>query len=429
MQIVYPKGSTGEILGNMIEFVRGNPPRFIDDSICGGGLLDCKEEILKSGNPILLAWDKKSGWNDITMQSIIGKLQDLKIPYIENAMEQYANELVLKLKNQVLRKNPKYCVGIELGGMAEDKHIGILDDKLVEIFGDEVLIVYFCGRIESYRRIIQKIEFKNLNAIAVCLSPYDLELVDFVDILCKVSWTQKNSSVRTIEIGHSMNDFSQYPIDNYHHYFDYLCITRKDFYPQRESMRVQCVKSGYLAFDRTCVEFSGGGGILFDAYNEYEFFIMLPLIKMALKKYNVRFRARFFTQGSHWKKVEKDLATLNQNTNFIIDNSWKMSLESYQETFLLVCGATTMRNTFPLLTLCPSLVLSNKSDVLNENLGVTCELDIKPEEFLRQVEMIESAKEIWKKKILNYRESYVYNFGCASDYLANFIANCLKEKV
>ncbi|MCI5967955.1 hypothetical protein [Helicobacter sp.] len=264
MYYVYPSGWTGKLLAAMVEYVDGVCPKLVDDAVFGSGLLDYKEEILKTHSIVLLAWDKKSGWNDSTMQQLVMKLQKFGIPYEENAMEQYALKVVEKLKANVLSKGIRRCVGIELGGMAEDKHIGLLDDLLVEIFGKNVLILYFCGFIESYKRILRKIKNNNIPALAVCLSPYDLAMVDFVDVLCKVSWTLKNPSVKTIEIGHSMSDFSKMDLDQYEEYFDDLCIASSDFYPKTKPQMITCLKSGYLAFDRTCAELvglgSGGGG-------------------------------------------------------------------------------------------------------------------------------------------------------------------------
>ena len=80
----------------------------------------------------------------------------------------------------------------------------------------------------------------------------------------RYSWTLKNPSIKTIEIGHSMGDFSKIDLDQYKKYFDYLCVGGRDFYPKYEPKEVLCLKSGYLAFDRTYAQLvdlgSGGGG-------------------------------------------------------------------------------------------------------------------------------------------------------------------------
>lgn len=433
MQYIYPSGNTGKLLAAMVEYVEGVYPKLIDDAIIGGGLLDYKEEILSSGSIVLLAWDRKSGWNDSTMQQLIIKLQEAGIAYSENAMEQYAHKVIEKLKVEILSKKIHRCVGIELGGMAEDKHIGLLDYYLMQVFSGEILLVYFCGFTESYKRILQSIQSNNISALAVCLSPYDLALVDCVDVLCKVSWTLKNPSIKTIEIGHSMGDFSKIDLDQYKKYFDYLCVGGRDFYPKYEPKEVLCLKSGYLAFDRTYAQLvdlgSGGGGILFDAYDEKEFYGMLPLIKEALKKYKVRFRARFFTQGNDWRQSRKVIDGLLQNPNFSVDANWKMSLESYRDSFVLVCGLTTMKFTFPLLTLCPSFVLSDVLDGFNKNLGVVYPENILPSVFLKIIQEIDANRIMWRESILHYRKTKCYNFGSASAYLAEFIFNLLKEKV
>lgn len=433
---VYPAGQTGKLLAAMIEYVEEATVRLIDDAIDGCGLLDYREEILGTHSFVLLAWDKKSGWNDATMQKIVARLEEFGVAYKEDAFEEYANKVINKLKAEISCKGKCRCVGIELGGFAEDKHIGLLDDYLTQkvIFDEKILLVYFCGFVESYKRILEKIKKNNMFAIAVCLSPYDLGLVDCVDVLCKVSWTLKNPYVKTIEIGHSMSNFSEIDLNVHKKHFDYLCIGSREFYPKRDSREVVCLKSGYLAFDRVYGELNGlgycrrGGGILFDAYNEDEFYEMLPLIRVALKKYKVRFRARFFTQGNDWKHSKDAIDSLLKNPNFSVDANWKMSVESYKDSFVLVCGATTMKYTFPLLALSPSFVLSDASDVLNGNLGVVYSRDISPGSFFKIVQEIDANREIWREKILHYREAVCYNFGNASTYLAEFILKLLKEK-
>ncbi|WP_104722789.1 hypothetical protein [Helicobacter mesocricetorum] len=228
---VYPAGVTGKILGGMIEYVTGRAPIFIDDNIKDCGIEDYAQAILSQGANVELAWDKRSGLNHQTILKLQHKLTKLSIPYREDSMLSYAKESVKKLKAQISLKGWRQILGIELGGMAEDKHLGFLDDKITELSKGSVKIVYFCGTFEAYQRIQEKIFQESLDSLAIFLPCFYLDLVDCVDVLCKVSWTPKNPKISTIIVGHSLADFSSSSLKEEEGKFDYLCVASPKFMP------------------------------------------------------------------------------------------------------------------------------------------------------------------------------------------------------
>ncbi len=226
---IYPKGVMGQVLGGMIEYVSNDEIVFIDDALAGCTLQDYKEQLLDERALVHLAWDRRSGLNNKTIGILKNKLESYGIPYHEDSVLYYASLVAQKIEYEI--KDTHSAIGIELGGLAEDKHIGFLDDCLLELANRRLKIIYFCGIYESYLRIQAKIKTLNLPAHAVCMPCFYLDLISCVDVMCKVSWTKKNDNVPTIIIGHGLADFSCFDAKPYLEVFDYLCIGLKDFMP------------------------------------------------------------------------------------------------------------------------------------------------------------------------------------------------------
>lgn len=442
---VYPGGATGKVLGGMIEYVEGISPIFIDDSIEGFGIEDLQKEIIQNNAVVHLAWDKRSGLNNATIGKIITKLEWLCVSYCEDSFEIYSAKVAQKLENYIKEKNYQKVIGIELGGMAEDKHIGFVDDELREHYKnkqEKVLMVYFCGLLESYERISQKFLDCSNHILALYFSCYYMDILDCLDVCIKVSWTPKSINVKTCVVGHSLSDFSEITRDSMQvleQYMDYLCVCGKQFMPKFNSSNVTFIESGYLGYDRILKEFQDRNATLFDVYSappplkyllfapydEGEFFTMLPFIYKALEKYGVILRSRTFTEENLWRASKEEFRKLEQKPKFRLDNGWKMSLDSYLDSFVLVCGKTTTKYSYPLLTLKPSLVFSNAINCIDKRLGVVCGFDISCDTFLEYIENIEIKQMEWQEKILSYRNENIYNYGCASKFLADYIAKLI----
>lgn len=231
---VYPKGIAGELLGQMVSYVYDCEICFIDDSCIDTSLESFKHELIANDETIFLAWDKRSTLNDSTARILIDKLNVYGIRYYDDSFFMVSKMLANKLYNQIKDKKWDKVVAIEVSGMANDKHIGFLDDCLMR---NDMKILYLCGTNLAYNRVINKIKTNNLEevAFAVCMPCYYLELIDFVRCITKVSWTYKNNYIPTICIGHSLSDFSNINLDLYSKNFDYLCISGKCYMPNNSA--------------------------------------------------------------------------------------------------------------------------------------------------------------------------------------------------
>ncbi len=424
---IYPAGVTGKVLGGMVEYVTGKKPIFIDDNIGTCGIRDYAKVILSQGASVELAWDKRSGLNHQTIFKLQDKLRELSIPYCEDSMLFYARESVKKLKSRITLKGWKQVLGIELGGMAEDKHLGFLDDKITEFSKGGIKIVYFCGTSEAYQRIQEKIFQESLDSLAIFLPCFYLDLVDCVDVLCKVSWTPKNTKISTIIVGHSLADFSSLSLKEQKEKLDYLCIASPRFMPSGGGG--EFIPCGYLGFDRMVREISRQEArvkkaVLFAPYDIAELELMIPYmqaIQDLLPNVKVILRSRSFCENV-WNSayVKQMLKPLESAKNFFIDDSWQIQSQSYLDSFLFVCGKTTSKYSFPFLSLAPSLVLFTKEQVLDERLG-KCLDTLSTKAFIKVVKAFQKEQRQWTENIVRYREGNLYHFGKASEYLAEYI--------
>ncbi|WP_104722790.1 hypothetical protein [Helicobacter mesocricetorum] len=171
-------------------------------------------------------------------------------------------------------------------------------------------------------------------------------------------------------------------------------------------------------------EYGDKKAVLFAPYDIEELELMIPYMRTmqtSLPEVNVILRSRSFCENI-WKSayVEEKLKTLESSKNFFIDDSWQIRPQSYLDSFLLVCGKTTSRYSFPFLSLSPALVLFAKEKVLDEELG-KCLESLTPEEFIQIVKTFQKEHQQWAKSIARYREDNLYHFGKASEYLAKYL--------
>ena len=431
---VYPKGQTGEMLGNMIEYCDGIKVDYIDDGVSGIRLEDLKDEILVNSGVMHLAWDKRSGLNDATIEKLITKLDGLELSYLSDSIEYYSNKTLQILQKTFIDRVRYKVVGIELGGLANDKHVGYLDDELVKEFQDgDLQIVYFCALNRSYEKMQKKIRELGLNAIAVCFPTYYLDWIDCVDVLTRVTWTGKNKNVISVMIGHGLVDYSAYDAEGWSQFADYLCSPSKKLMPKNSIQNMPYIDTGYLGFDTVAKKLANYTTnihqqreiILFIAFDQKELSQMIPFMQEATKRYFVILWIGTLGDGNNWTKIDKILGDLKQSENFSIDYDWELSLDSYMNSLLLICGVSSTKITYPLITLKPSFSFSKARWVAE--LGEVCDWEISPKDFIREVDKIISKKDEWKQRILKYRNENIYNFGHASEYLAKYIKNLLQK--
>lgn len=437
---VYPHGISGSLLGAMVEYIE-------NDNLCGGGgKMECvidfiddsspltsletkKDSIISSNSVVLLANNKVIGANEKTITILKEKLESLNIKYNENAFVEYALKVAKKLKEQVWILKRQNIIGIELCGIANDKHIGYLDDYLLD--NSSVNILYICATKASYIKITQKIQNSPYQdrMLAVCYPLEHTEELDFLTALCKTSTTSiKNRNVPTLYIGHALTDWSNIDVEKYYgDRVDYLSIGLDNF-KAKNLENLKMIECGYLGFDLIAkeIKITKKDSILFAPYNKDEFFKFLPLIKVALSKYRVIYRDRRFFEGPYkWGEANEIIESLQINDNFIISDSWEISEDVYSSSFAFVGGITTTINTFPIIALSPSI---SDSQRLDSNLGIKCELV--ENGFLEIVDEIYYSLESWEQKILEFRNKNVYNFGFASEALGRFlISNFINKEI
>lgn len=428
---VYPHGISGSLLGAMIEFVE------VDNLCGGGGKMECiidfiddsspltsletkKDSLIFTNSVVLLANNKVIGANEKTITILKEKLESLNIKYNENAFVEYALKVAKKLKEQVWILKWQNIIGIELCGIANDKHIGYLDDYLLG--NSSANILYICATRASYDKITQKIQssvFKD-RMLAICYPLEHTEELDFLRALCKTSLTNtKNNNVPTIYLGHALTNWSSIDVERYYgDKVDYLSVGLSGF-KAKNLENLKMIECGYLGFDLIAkkIKKTKKDSILFAPYNKDEFLKFLPLIKVALSKYRVIYRDRRFFEGSYkWGEANETIESLRTNDNFIISDSWEISEDVYSRSFAFVGGITTTINTFPLISLSPSI---SDSPRLDSNLGIKCELV--ENSFLEILDRVYCSLETWEQKILEFRNKNVYNFGFASEVLGEFV--------
>lgn len=152
---------------------------------------------------------------------------------------------------------------------------------------------------------------------------------------------------------------------------------------------------------------------------------MTPMIQKILKKYKVILRQRYeWLELPEYMELLKDL-----RGDLCIDASESFLVSSYRESFCLVCGITTTKFTYPLLTNKPVVVFPplkrrlrwskmEINDVLGINLSSYENIE---NSILKILEEIQVNAESWSAKIQKYREENVYNFGTASQWLADYL--------
>lgn len=425
---IYPKGITGELLGKMVEYVYGCEVCFIDDSSYNTSIEALRYEILSNNACVLVAWDKRSGLNDDTVKVLISKLKSFGINYDSDCYLNISKMVAKKLRQQIKSSGFEKPVAIELSGLANDKHIGYLDDYLISL---NMEVVYLCGTVLAYDRVSKKIESDNLQSktICVCMPCYYLDLIDCVKCINKVSWTNKNTSIPTICIGHSLGNFSTQNINEYFQYFDYLCVASSKYLPNDYNLssvggdnNVISLLSGYLGFDRVINEIYGTNilykidnknSVLFAPYNKYELEKFIPLIEAILPYFKVIVRSRLVCERGFWSDINTIFCN---NDNFTIDDSWEISKDTYIKSFAMVCGATTSKNTFPLISGSPCVVFGDY--FIDDRLGVNLH---EAKYFLEIINNIYYSKHDWAKKITEFKDEEIVNFGSASKFVANFI--------
>lgn len=167
--------------------------------------------------------------------------------------------------------------------------------------------------------------------------------------------------------------------------------------------------------------------MLIAPYDIEELRLFARIIQKILKKYKVILRQRFeWLEPSEYPKYIEILKTFCGD--LCIDAGENFLVSSYKESFCLICGKTTTKSTYPLLTKKPVIVLPHKrpekwvgleiDTIARINLS---SYEVAENNILEILEDIQVNRESWSAKIQQYRDENVYNFGRASQWLADYL--------
>ncbi len=429
---IYPNGITGRMLGIMMTHLYNIPIHYIDDSSPESSLQAHAKTLRERQITVLVP---RSPYNEQTADVLCAKLQALRIAYNDKALEECALQTIAAI-DALLCKRQKPTIAIEMTGLADDKHIGLIDLDLLSRNAD-VQILYLCALPETLAKVRAQVE-NRLNCLVFALPCFYFHRLSSVQALIKTSmvYATKNPDVPTFYLGHALVNWTNYSHEKldllYRDFHDYACVAGEDFLPN--SYEDCYLPSGYLGFDRIAPDvssetFAPRKIVLFAPYNMDEMWKMFGLIKAALSEregiYDVRLRVRYRNvsePSSHWDSegMAQILAQLSHYPNFSIDENEHIVPQSYNETFCCVCGATTMCYTYPLLALRPSIVLADGAHVLPSVFGIVLETSAEAQ-FMEILNDVYTKQETWHSTLLQYRKQKIYHFGRASAWLADFV--------
>lgn len=447
---IYPKGITGEQLSIIMKELDGIDAHFIDDSIEELSL-EVQRHNIKPNDIVHLALGAGPNYKD-NFARITHKLQLHNIPYVTNTRE-FVVRYVEKIKSDFENLGITKFVGLSLDGFICNKHFGRLGIALANRFsnntgggGGQNGIIYLCADRDSYAQYL-----KEQCAIIKCfyISGDYWELLN-VDIMVITSDHRqmglKFNAANTIAIYHGLMDFSD-TNDPYNLQLlkqtNYIGVAGPKFTPS-PIPGLTIINCGYVGFDLPYEKIQNlaklkhfeRDSVLFmpRPYSEdsptKEAETMLPYIRSLLPHFRVIFKVKepYVTQ------MDAVIEEFKGESNFFIDRNPGASAESYLRSFCMVCSSTSAKRSYPMLSLCPSIVLPFLErlkyakvigDKVDESIGINLDTYITPQEMLEIVRDIHSNLDKWNTKIQKYRDENIYNFGYASEALAEDIVKIL----
>lgn len=418
---IYPKGVTGQQLGWLMEYCGevGGGVEYIDDSIPEISFEAMKEKLKKEDCVVHVALSKISPHYEKSLENISKKLEANGISFLTNSVEEYWRKSA-NLAKKDLYDGCNKIVCLVLEGYGDSKNAGFLEQELRK---KNVSLLCVYTDLNLYQKALVEMD-RNL----LYFSYEYLYLLDWVDMFCLLgSYEGIPSKSKYIMIGHGIVHYEESRLLLYG--VDEVCIAGPRFLPDKDFKDIGIIKCGYLGFDpifkklnkiKSQKEFIKDS-VFIAPYNMEEVKILSQYIKMILSKYRVIFRYREEFQDAHLPYINEFL----KNENFYIDDASGIAPESYLQSFCGIFKITSSKNTFPLLSLSPSIVLPHDYAALglavDTRIGINFHRDPTPQELLKTIDDIYNNQEKWKESILDYREKEIYNFGHASEYLADYL--------
>ena len=413
---IYPAGITGHYLAWLMRFLYGDVEiEFIDDSDHKTSLENFVKRNQDKEAVAHLALSALATNYENKLAHMKQRLEQLGVAYDDRSLEWHIQKVCDKVKQEFIRDEKVVVMICErLGG---GKHNGFLCDELLK---RGVKVVLLCTDRSIYEKL--KIHDSERCLVLYWLGVY-LKYIDFGELLLENSdfgLRHKN----LIHIGHCYGNYAS--LIEYEHIKAVCVFDKKHLKQERE----EYIPSGYLGFDAmldkiNAVSVDEVNSVLLAPYDMEELRLMLPMIQKILKKYKVILRQRYeFLELPEYMELLKGL-----RGDLYIDAGESFLVSSYKESFCLICGKTTTKFTYPLLTKKPVIVLPHNGAhemwgglKIDDMLGVNLNSYDKVEDNILEIlEDIQANRESWSTKIQQYGDENVYNFGKASQWLADYL--------
>lgn len=447
---IYPKGGHGRTLAEMIKFLDQSVEiAFIDDYYAEISLKAQKEEILKSGDKVLLALEQKNPYSRVIMQKLIANLKEAKITNYAKAVLWYSSKIVEFAREKVLQKGwiRENTLAVGVYNHAGEKHLGFVDEELKK---QSFNVLYLCSNDVAYQRYSKK---DSNNSLAIPLVIEHFDLVDFVwGIYMTTPLNYKNPSVKYFYQPHGIADFLENilrfggveeTMEIIRHADYVVAPTKLEVEILKKALQEYCLESkvrvlegGYPAFEVVREQILESknevlrDSLLVAVSDEEDLLAIKEGIALLLEKgIKVIFRPRPYWNKTAVDNFQNDFLAYS---NFSLDNADKIQASSYQKSFAVLTTASSVGYTFPLTTFCPAILYFKDRTKLDSNFyGYAYFNSILHKRASTPLELLEATQDLAcvqkNQAIMEYKNAQVFHLGSASLEIAKSIKAIHKE--
>lgn len=413
---IYPAGITGHYLAWLMQFLYGNVDvEFIDDGNRETSLENFAKKHQGKNIDIDLALSFLADNYENKLANMKQNIEKFGFSYKDDSVEWHLQKVCEKIEKEFIGDSKAFVMICERRG--GNKHNGLLCDELLK---RGVKVILLCEDLNIYEKL--KV-YNGARCLVLYWNGTYLKDVDFGEALLENSVYTGLKHKNLIHIGHSYgNSTSCVHQDG----IKAVCVSNKKHLKANSE---EYIPSGYLGFDVTLAKMSatsavGGNSVLVAPHDMEELRLMQPIIQKILNKYKVILRQRL-----DWLDYPEYMDILKSfRGDLSVDMSETFLVSSYQESFCLLCGKTTSKFTYPLLANKPAIMLPFSEVELfgGSEVDSLPGISVNSYEFaenniLEILEDIQANRESWSAKIQQYRDENVYNFGTASQWLADYL--------
>ncbi|EKO4699900.1 hypothetical protein P0I75_001513 [Campylobacter fetus] len=401
---------------------------------------------IEQNSPVLLACDSCSHKTRAVRKKLISNLENLNIKWADG-FEFIADEL-LKFENINLENS----VAILTTALFKNRHYGSIFDILLK---NKVNIFIVNSYIQNYKNDKGFMGLSNILIPTNSLKYYKFKIVlSSVNLSYQnVCFTHKNSfamvfshhltMLRSFIFTHKICDISkQESIDTFGSAVDcyYVAMMKSDHkYFNALNSKAKLLNLGYPSIDEQIKSYIPNNPqkcvlVLFRHSKAYEKIIEV-MDKLLNLGYEVIFRpVPTFENNSDNLEIKNHFLG---RKNFTYDTDPKISNQTLQKSMCAIGDYSSTIFSFPFTTLRPCLlfyptdIMGDKFEIETIN-GKTLSLADKNLHIVSRTadELIQNIENLnldeWKERILNYRNSEIYNLGHSSEAIAQFILDKIK---